>query len=172
MKPFALIAATIALALPEAAQAAHQIEYRISGAGHTAVFRLDARPTPMLVDDGYDFAVTTSDSLFDGVANLAGITFYLDPFEGPADVPGGGLTYLDNSSFFVFDLGGMQLFTGTLDAPTLFAFGARQLPDLESGETITISARDVPEPASWALMVAGFGLAGATMRRRASRAIA
>jgi len=30
----------------------------------------------------------------------------------------------------------------------------------------TISIRTVPEPASWALMVAGFGLAGAAMRRR------
>ena len=30
----------------------------------------------------------------------------------------------------------------------------------------------VPEPASWALMIAGFGLVGAAMRRRAAAAAA
>lgn len=30
----------------------------------------------------------------------------------------------------------------------------------------------VPEPASWAMMIAGFGLAGAAMRRRARRSFA
>ena len=29
----------------------------------------------------------------------------------------------------------------------------------------------VPEPASWALLISGFGLVGATMRRRRSRAV-
>jgi hypothetical protein len=32
--------------------------------------------------------------------------------------------------------------------------------------SITFSAGAVPEPASWAMMIAGFGLVGATMRRR------
>lgn len=32
--------------------------------------------------------------------------------------------------------------------------------------TATLSTTAVPEPASWALMIAGFGLVGATMRRR------
>jgi hypothetical protein len=31
---------------------------------------------------------------------------------------------------------------------------------------------DVPEPASWAMMIAGFGLTGAAMRRRRSTAVA
>lgn len=35
---------------------------------------------------------------------------------------------------------------------------------------ITFTAAAVPEPASWAMMIAGFGLVGATMRRRRSRA--
>jgi hypothetical protein len=33
-------------------------------------------------------------------------------------------------------------------------------------DNITITQNGVPEPASWALMIAGFGLAGATLRRR------
>jgi PEP-CTERM motif len=39
------------------------------------------------------------------------------------------------------------------------------------GSTILASAQGpggVPEPASWALMIAGFGLVGAAMRRRAA----
>jgi hypothetical protein len=171
MKPLFLLAACVALALPSLASA-QTIEYRVSGAGHLATFRLDANPTPEFLDPGYSFGVTTTGT-FDGIANLAGITFYLDPFEGPADVASGGLTYLDNSSFFTFDVAGPQLFGGSIDAPHLLAFGSEQIPDLNSGETITISARAVPETASWALMVAGFGVTGVAFRRRkASVAIA
>jgi hypothetical protein len=166
MKPPFLLAACAALALSSQASA-QTIEYRISGAGHVAIFRLDANPTPEFLDPGYSFGVTTT-GRFDGAANLAGITFYLDPFEEPSDVASGGLTYLDNGSFFTFDVAGPQLFSGPINAPTLLAFGSEQISDLNSGETITISARAVPETASWALMVAGFGLAGGALRRRAA----
>jgi hypothetical protein len=40
------------------------------------------------------------------------------------------------------------------------------LPPVTGGDDATLPA--VPEPASWAMMVAGFGLAGAAMRRRRS----
>jgi hypothetical protein len=43
---------------------------------------------------------------------------------------------------------------------------------LVSGLTGTASAGGVPEPASWALMIAGFGLAGAQLRRRRTAAVA
>jgi hypothetical protein len=33
-------------------------------------------------------------------------------------------------------------------------------------ELVTFSAGRVPEPASWAMLIAGFGLVGAAMRRR------
>jgi len=33
-----------------------------------------------------------------------------------------------------------------------------------------VTRNGVPEPASWALMIAGFGLAGATLRRRLATA--
>ncbi|MBU6166772.1 MAG: PEP-CTERM sorting domain-containing protein [Alphaproteobacteria bacterium] len=35
-----------------------------------------------------------------------------------------------------------------------------------NGGTLSISTAAVPEPASWALLIAGFGLTGATLRRR------
>lgn len=35
-----------------------------------------------------------------------------------------------------------------------------------SGETLTVGLAPVPEPAAWALMIGGFGLVGASLRRR------
>jgi hypothetical protein len=46
-----------------------------------------------------------------------------------------------------------------------FAFTARWLDGGSPGE---IGPPGVPEPAAWALMIAGFGLVGATLRRRAA----
>jgi hypothetical protein len=50
-------------------------------------------------------------------------------------------------------------------APGLFT----EYSTYTSGEfdTITFSGGAIPEPASWAMMIAGFGLVGAAMRRRA-----
>jgi hypothetical protein len=39
-------------------------------------------------------------------------------------------------------------------------------------DNIVVQAAGVPEPASWALMITGFGLAGATLRRRRAVAVA
>ncbi|MGL4541597.1 MAG: PEPxxWA-CTERM sorting domain-containing protein, partial [Polymorphobacter sp.] len=42
-----------------------------------------------------------------------------------------------------------------------------------TGETLTISlAGGVPEPASWAMMIAGFGLVGTALRRQQGRFVA
>ena len=39
------------------------------------------------------------------------------------------------------------------------------------GFTVGIGSSVVPEPASWAMLIAGFGLVGATLRRRRMAAI-
>lgn len=67
-----------------------------------------------------------------------------------------------------FELQGEQLFTGTPGAPT-FRLGTFTLQDtagLLGDFTLTISAVGVPEPGAWALMLLGFGAAGAALRRR------
>jgi hypothetical protein len=56
------------------------------------------------------------------------------------------------------------LFVGAGDT---LSFKAITLPDGYTDGTIAVST-NVPEPASWALMIAGFGLVGAAMRRRAT----
>lgn len=46
-----------------------------------------------------------------------------------------------------------------------FIFDITSIP-AGGGFTLTLDATTVPEPASWALLVTGFGLAGASLRRR------
>lgn len=57
---------------------------------------------------------------------------------------------------FGSDLYGINLATG---APTL-------LGNIGAGSLVGLAAGAVPEPQSWAMMIAGFGLVGAAMRRR------
>jgi len=51
-------------------------------------------------------------------------------------------------------------------------YGLIEVPQSYLTFTIADIPAAVPEPASWALMVGGFGLAGATLRRRRSQALA
>jgi len=54
------------------------------------------------------------------------------------------------------------------------ASGFASVPGTGGGDTHTLSfnSRAVPEPTAWALMIAGFGLAGAALRRRRTVATA
>lgn len=66
--------------------------------------------------------------------------------------------------------GGGPIFTGPVSAP-VFATGTFQLtnnffPDQNSTLTISQVASAVPEPATWAMMLIGFGALGSAMRRR------
>ena len=55
---------------------------------------------------------------------------------------------------------------GTLDAPLVISVST----DLDLNGLIYLPS-DVPEPASWMLLIAGFGLTGAAMRRRGRSAL-
>ena len=87
----------------------------------------------------------------------------------PADPSGGdriGLAYrppgtLGGESFFYFPLGAFTR-AGVYRDSGFFEAELRVI-DFKDGA--------VPEPASWALMIAGFGLAGGTLRR-SRRAVA
>ena len=80
MKMIAIAAAgVLALAVPGAASASIMV-YDIVGDGHHATFTLRTNPTDfVMVDDGFDFGISTTGT-FDGLADLAGITFYANPF--------------------------------------------------------------------------------------------
>jgi hypothetical protein len=61
----------------------------------------------------------------------------------------------------VFGSKGSNLYVGSQTSPIFQSGGGQQLRVNE----LRLAA-DVPEPAAWALMITGFGLAGATLRRR------
>lgn len=50
-----------------------------------------------------------------------------------------------------------------------YYFGEGRFPTIDN---VTFGAVGVPEPGSWALMIGGFGLAGAALRRRRASAVA
>jgi hypothetical protein len=87
-------------------------------------------------------------------AKLEGLTF-------GQDVTLNGKTlhtlYLANDNDFVPDVAGPNRYF-------VFGFSDSDLPGLVA-QTFTASAA-VPEPANWALLIAGFGLTGAALRRR------
>ena len=96
--------------------------------------------------------------------NLAGVAFGPFGFNISVsnnfgfDISGGtGTAFVQNNNQF----GTVSLVTG--QATLLGAIGA--------GNLVDITAASVPEPASWALMIGGFGLVGSAMRRRAASAV-
>jgi hypothetical protein len=97
-------------------------------------------------DTGVEFLEVT---FAGGPANLKGITIYgRSPCCENYNLP-----ERDIYNVTVFNGQGETLWSGVLDASL--------------SETASASVSFVPEPESWAMLIAGFGLVGATMRRRA-----
>ena len=61
--------------------------------------------------------------------------------------------------------------TGTAVPSTLY-FGVTDGAYGDNGGAFRITISNVPEPANWALLIAGFGLVGASLRRRRSTSVA
>lgn len=139
-----LVAATSAQAVP--------YSFVITGS-QTIKFVLNSSPTPNTVDSGNFFRIDGKSGTINGAAASFDLGF-------------GSPTYFFNFGLFNNSIGssifstGTPLYTGTEAAPT-FKTGTFSL---DPGYSLTISA--VPEPASWAMLIAGFGAIGGVMRRR------
>ncbi|MBO9711884.1 PEPxxWA-CTERM sorting domain-containing protein [Sphingomonas sp.] len=153
MKKFVgLLTATAALAIAAPAQATTLL-FTFTGS-ITGSFELDSNPTPFNVTFGsFDVNVSNSPysfarfwtSLYGG-----GVSLYVGPTP-------------------VADPYGAVLFGGSTSAPT-FAPGGPIF--LQGGSQVTITnapAPAVPEPATWAMMIGGFALAGGAMRVRSRK---
>jgi hypothetical protein len=90
-----------------------------------------------------------------GVSQLAGQSYrwVLDSITGPGDIKGrGGLAMIGNP------LAGGSGYAGD-------AYGSG-FPENDMVFNTKVLVGSVPEPASWAMLISGFGLAGALQRRR------
>lgn len=82
---------------------------------------------------------------------------------GSAAIPPLDQLWINGPTFLSFDVrAGMPASQQALNALPLARFGASQL---QFG-VFRLDAPAVPEPATWAMMIAGFGLVGASLRRR------
>ena len=149
------------------ALAANEMVFTItaqSGGDPTTTFELPASPTPTQFTTNFAFEVGDTPALVGGSATtLDGLSFY-------NAAAGGGL--IDTT---YFDLSGAQYYTGTEASPTFVPGIYTGQSNFYSGgvDTVTIALAPVPEPSTWAMMLAGFaslGLAGFRARAQRRRA--
>ena len=136
---------------------------------YSASWSLDSSPAPDNRTDGVVFGVNSVTGDFPGTsANIVNVTFY------PGG-NGGGLGLVEFPGLFVLT-DGPQLYTGSEAHPT-FLIGTFDLTEFVGNGNYTLTITDpnatgtVPEPATWALMLGGFGLVGSAMRRRQKVAV-
>ena len=148
-----------------------------------ASFSLDCSPVPT-DSSASRFDISNVAGLFNGPGVAGGdgkgvgpitvgdLQFYVAGLGGGFEVnyPESGAT---NPGFGLFSLTGDQLFSGTTAAPTFLPGEYKFTNDYFYGDvaaTLKITQLDtpaVPEPATWAMMVLGFGAIGTMLRRRA-----
>jgi hypothetical protein len=169
-----LLAAAFAVLAAPSAYAGDLVHFVISG-GYNATFDLDADRLP-------DYFSSTSFDFNNVTGSFAGITDFGNPVPASGTTAskvqfyrgdfGGGIGIsVDGLTRFVAD--GLQLYSGTTSAPS-FVAGQYTLAPLYGygASSVTVSylaSGAVPEPASWAMMLGGFGLVGGALRRRQQR---
>lgn len=161
---FALAGAAAAsfMALPVDAT---PINFNITGA-YAASWTLDSSPEPDFTDGGYRFNIYDVKGDFSGASTpLVDLIFYSQRFEGGMAIED---FYAGGNALLVTR--GPQIYGGTEDAPT-FKVGTFQLTDFYNSNSYTLAISEtptstVPEPATWAMMVLGFSMAGTAFRRR------
>lgn len=159
----ALALATGGLAFASPAQAV-LLQYDLTG-DYSASWQLDSDPVPGEFVAGLLFRLDNVPGDFPGsVSNIVNVFFLSGDFGG-----GLGLTDELGGGGFLVDTTGSQLYSGSEADPTLLT-GVFPLSEF-AGEgsytlTVTTVAGVIPEPATWGMMLLGFGFVGGAMRAR------
>jgi PEP-CTERM motif-containing protein len=166
MKRYGLAAIALAMSLAAFPALATQVLFNLTSVGFfgkpgefAGHWTLDLMPTPSEEDLGLLFVI---DGPISGEFDFEGVAHPINNLSFNVPAAGGGFAVnfgpdLGFDDFFA----GAALFTGPASAPT-FKLGTFALDN----STLTISTIGAPEPASWALMILGFGAVGAALRRR------
>ena len=169
MKSMLTISAAAISLMPGSPAGAVVLNYSLTG-DYQASWQLDSEQLPIDAQEGFGI-------IYDGVkgsfaaplSDIAEVCFFNDAL-------GGGLQLNTIGTFDgVVSTSGPQLYSGSELKPTLltgkFLFSGydvvNEVVDPSRSYTLRVSVA-VPEPASWAMLIAGFGLTGATLRRRQS----
>lgn len=159
-------AAIVAAAIPTAASAT-QLLYSLTpvgASGYSASWLMEQTPLPTQSVIGEGFALERVSGSFPGsTAGDAYLDFYFS-------ANGGGLMISDaDGPTILRTLYGAQLYTGSEAAPTMKSGTFTLTTALASGRRYSLQVVDasaVPEPASWLMMIGGFGMIGGAMRAR------
>lgn len=125
-----------------------------SGPGYTPPYTLDTSTVLGAIPD-----LGGSTTLDFGSLMLSGITVLGAHF---GQNTSGGVKYNSVTAFWLLNLGSTPTSTLTLQSGTIASSNAQIFG---TGGNVP-SQSSVPEPSTWALMLTGFGLAGAALRRR------
>ncbi len=157
LKPLTFLTAAL-VAMPGPAAAASLVHFSMAGE-HSAEFDLRQSPTPASFVTGSSFVLDGIAGTFENAAGTASIRFFNDSLGGGLEIIGDFVGHYN------------QLYAGSERAPSIYT-GDYQLIDAATrGQSGLIifpngSIADVPEPAGWVMLVAGFGLVGSALRRR------
>jgi hypothetical protein len=157
-----IIGALVATLLSSTAANAAVYTFAITG-DYNATFQLKSNPIPTKSFSSQFFEISNS-AISSTVSGVANFQFY-------NIATGGGLAIVDfRGKSGTFNGEGAQLYTGTEAAP-MFRLGKFVLTEFRGTRTYTLDISGgtipaVPEPATWAMMLVGFGMMGATLRYR------
>jgi hypothetical protein len=156
--------AAMALGMAGSAQAAILLFSSVSP-GQVITWQMDSNPAslPGVITSSTDaFIIPSYPITVNGVAVNAYITYFSSSFSGGF--------FLGHAGTFseILRARGREIFTGGSINPT-FAPGTFNLTSDGGAVTLTIlpqvTSGAVPEPATWVMMLAGFGLVGGALRR-------
>ena len=123
-------------------------------AGSTLLGSFDLSLTPVV--DSYTLGNFTEVEITNGTGAAAG---YSDAYFYNADPAIGGGIFVGDPVSSPINTTGPQSYTGPESAPVF-------LPGVYTEDDGTVLTISVPEPATWAMMLVGFGMVGFAARRR------